>query len=200
MERLPLQHAMRVSTQNTGYCILHFQFIYVWSNKADRCIRRDKNRDFGVYWGVRNETVQNNPVSLRWWSFLRRSLVSLRQKERAAGETNIMLCESRKQSVHFVRSSATISDRSIVRMDFLPSLSLPSPFLSHCVALWVHFLCPLFYTAQCIVASCHSTRLNSLIVVCFSSCTSNERSAVSFISPLPVLERQCISLCLIHQN
>lgn len=89
MERLPLQHAMRVSTQNTGYCILHFQFIYVWSNKADRCICRDKNRDFGVYWGVRNETVQNNPVSLRWWSFLRRSLVSLRQKERAAGETNI---------------------------------------------------------------------------------------------------------------
>lgn len=111
-----------------------------------------------------------------------------------------MLCESRKQSVHFVRSSATISDRSIVHMDFLPSLSLPSPFLSHCVALWVHFLCPLFYTAQCIVASCHSTRLDSLIVVCFSSCTSNERSAVSFISPLPVLERQCISLCLIHQN
>lgn len=54
-----------------------------------------------------------------------------------------MLCESRKHGVYFVMSYANISDRSIVSTDFLPSLSLPSSFLSHYVALWVPFLCPL---------------------------------------------------------
>lgn len=77
-----------------------------------------------------------------------------------------MLCESREHGIYFVMSYASISARRIVSTDFLPSLSLPSSFLSHYVALWVPFLCLLF-THSSVVAACHSTRLCALMCLVF---------------------------------
>lgn len=108
-----------------------------------------------------------------------------------------MSCESRNYRVYFVISYANISDRNILSTDFLPSLSLPSSFLSIYVALWVPFLCPVCSRVEQPPVTLPDSVLQC---ACILSCTSNKRSFVFFISLLPVLGKQPICLPLICEN